>query len=131
MAFGLYLLLSTAAEEDGRRKWPLKALFAGGIVLSLVVWVFMIFKEDRSRNICYEPPVVINGEIVKREYPCDRDTNFGVPLSETPGHAATGVDDPEFLRDPSDIKAHAPDLSDRSSDPEPEPEAESGDDDGT
>lgn len=122
MAFGLYLLLSTAAEEEGRRKWPIKALFAVGISLSLIVWVSLILREGRSRHICYEPPVVINGEIVKREYPCERDTNFGVPLNDNPGVEAHGVKDPEDIRDPSDIKAHSPDLDGREDPSGQEPE---------
>lgn len=112
IAFGLYVLATADAEREGRRKWPIQALFLTGLALTTAVWFFKIFTEDSERNLCIEPPRSENGQIIpSRTYPCERDANFGVPTTNAPGTAATGVNDPEGLRDPSEISASAPRTS--------------------
>lgn len=109
IAFGLYVLATTDAEREGRRKWPIQALFLTGLALTTAVWFFKIFTENNERNLCIEPPRSENGQIIPaRTYPCERDANFGAPTTDAPGTAASGVSDPKGLRDPAEISASAP-----------------------
>lgn len=112
IAFGLYVLATTDAERDGRRKWPIQALFLAGLALTTAVWFFKIFTENDERNLCIEPPRSENGKIIPaRTYPCERDANFGAPTTDAPGTAASGVTDPDGGRDSSRISADSPKQS--------------------
>lgn len=110
-AYAIYLVVTADAERDGRRKWPIQALFLIGLALTTAVWFLKIFTENNDRNLCIEPPRTENGKIIPaRTYDCERDMNFGAPGTEAPGAPASGVSYPEDLRDTSDISATAPET---------------------
>ena len=96
-------------RRDGRRKWPIQALFLTGLALTTAVWFFKIFTENNERNLCIEPPRSENGKIIPaRTYECERDANFGAPTTDNPGGIASGVNAPDGARDASEISASAP-----------------------
>jgi hypothetical protein len=110
IAFGLYLLASASAAQDGRRRWPIQALFAVGFALSAAVWIAMIVLEDRTENVCHTPPSMENGVVIPgTSYECEQDVkNTGVPATNDPGGQAKGATYPEDLRDSSEIAADSP-----------------------
>ena len=42
IVFGLYLLATSNAEQEGKRKWPINILFLCGIGLATVAWFVLI-----------------------------------------------------------------------------------------
>lgn len=90
LAYAIYRLLVSDAEQEGRKTWPITILFAAGAVLFLAGWVAMWLSDDKDPNMCFEPgyerPRFVDGEIVPaRQIPCERDLrDVGAPASETP-----------------------------------------------
>ncbi|MEM8616356.1 MAG: hypothetical protein AAGF20_05415 [Pseudomonadota bacterium] len=97
--FGLYRLAVMEAEVEGRKPWPLRVLFGAGLVLAVGSWMAFIVLEDSTRDRCYEPQRLVDGEIVGGTYyDCQKDiANSGVPNSRDPGGSATGVGDPRVI----------------------------------
>ncbi|MEL7127991.1 MAG: hypothetical protein AAGK23_00450 [Pseudomonadota bacterium] len=87
--FGLYRMAITDAEAEGRKAWPINALFVIGFVLALALWIFFILREDRDRGVCQTQPgfdPVTRELIPVREFPCDANVeDIGIPRSEDPG----------------------------------------------
>lgn len=112
LVFGLYVLVTTNAEEEGRRKWPIQILFLIGLTLATIVWFALILFEKKERDVCHEPARFENGVIIPaRDYPCEQNVrDVGVPLSRDPGFVPQGADGPVEGRDPSDIRARSPDT---------------------
>lgn len=112
LVFGLYVLVTTNAEEEGRRKWPIQILFLIGLTLATIVWFALILFEKKERDVCHEPARFENGVIIPaRDYPCEQNVrDVGVPLSRDPGFVPQGADGPGEGRDPSDIRARSPDT---------------------
>ena len=119
--FGLYLLVTASAEQEGRRKWPIQSLFLTGIGLAVVAWFALIFLEPKDRGICHEPARFEDGVLIPaRDYPCQHDvTQIGVPRERDGIREAQGAEGPEETRDPSEIRARAPVTRDSDSE-EPE-----------
>ena len=96
IAFGLYRLAVRDAEIEGKKAWPITALFLTGIVLSVGFWLFLILREDRSLT-CNEPayPDPETGKLIPaRSYECDVGfEDLGVPKSEDPGGVNPSPDD--------------------------------------
>ncbi len=90
MVFGLYLLATATAEQEGRRKWPINLLFIIGLALAVAAYFVLAFLEDRSSDMCRKPTTYVDGKLVPGElYPCEHDLqNAGRPLSDDPGGAA-------------------------------------------
>ncbi|MEM6412722.1 MAG: DUF6111 family protein [Pseudomonadota bacterium] len=93
VAYGLYQMALRDAAAEGRKAWPITALFGAGLSLAVIAWLFLIFGEDRDRNVCRSPESfnVETQEIIPaREYPCDADIeSIGQPrVLEVP------IDDP-------------------------------------
>lgn len=111
MVFGLYRLLMADAEADGRKAWPINTLFGLGAALAAGVWLFFILRENKERNVCYEPARFENGELIDaRQVPCDQDvTQLGIP-GDRPTTEPQGVDgplvpvetEPDAIPDPAD-----------------------------
>ncbi|MEQ9435283.1 DUF6111 family protein [Hyphomonas sp.] len=112
LVFGLYVLVTTNAEEEGRRKWPIQILFLIGLTLATIVWFALILFEKKERDVCHEPARFENGVIIPaRDYPCEQNVrDVGVPLSRDPGLVPQGADGPGEGRDTSDIRARSPDT---------------------
>ena len=93
--FGLYVLATASAEEEGKRKWPV-----------------LIALEKKERDVCHEPARYENGVIIPaRDYPCEQNVrDVGVPLRKDPGVVPEGADGPGNSRDPSDIQARFPET---------------------
>ncbi|MEO1475828.1 MAG: DUF6111 family protein [Pseudomonadota bacterium] len=75
-AYGLYHAALRDAAAEGRKAWPITALFATGLGLAVLAWLFLILREDRDRNICREAPSFDSETrelIPGREYECDAD----------------------------------------------------------
>lgn len=89
VAYGLYRLAISDAEAEGRKAWPINALFGTGLVLATLLWAFFIFSEDRGRDICREPSSYdpVTQELIPgREYECERDVStVGIPRTREPG----------------------------------------------
>ncbi|MEL7482055.1 MAG: hypothetical protein AAGJ29_10890 [Pseudomonadota bacterium] len=103
--FGIYRILVRDAEMEGRKAWPITALFGIGLVLAVGLWVYFIMREDRDRNMCREPSRFdpVTRELIEgREYPCDADIEtIGEPRSRNPGDNADGVADAEADVEPA------------------------------
>ncbi len=95
--FGLYRLAIAEAEQEGRKPWPIRALFGIGLGLFLASWVFFIMINRGDVEECYRPSKIENGVVVPGEaYPCPKDlSRAGDPLSDDPGGSASGVGDPD------------------------------------
>ena len=119
--FGLYVLATASAEEEGKRKWPIQILFLSGMALATVTWFVLIALEKKERDVCHEPARYENGVIIPaRDYPCEQNVrDVGVPLKKDPGVVPEGADGPGNSRDPSDIQARFPETeaSDSRDDP--------------
>lgn len=114
IVFGLYLLATAEAEQEGRRKWPINTLFLCGIGLATVAWFALILLEPKQRDICHEPARYENGKIIPaRDYPCEHNiTNVGVPGSREGMRSATGASGPNTrIHDSEEIRARAPDTA--------------------
>lgn len=87
-AFGAYRIAAADAAVEGRKEWPMTALFVTGVGLAVLAWLFLILREDRSEN-CNQPAYrdAETGELVPaRSYECDVSLDeVGVPRSDDPG----------------------------------------------
>ncbi|MEM9667489.1 MAG: hypothetical protein AAF950_01075 [Pseudomonadota bacterium] len=75
-AYWLYQMALRDAAAEGRKAWPIRALFGTGLALAVLAWLFLILREDRDRNICREPSRFDSETqqlIPGREYECDAD----------------------------------------------------------
>lgn len=111
--FGLYLLATSNAEREGRRKWPVNMLFIIGIGLATVAWFALILAEPKKRDICHEPPRFEDGKIIPaRDYPCDPHVeNVGLPGDRSGTRPATGAVGPSTnVHEDDEIRATAPDT---------------------
>lgn len=95
--YGLYRMALSEAAAEGKKPWPIQRLFIIGFVLAVLVWVVIIFLDDRT---CKEPNRIVDGEVVQgKVIPCERDIeSIGVPASDDPGGsiyepATSGEDD--------------------------------------
>ena len=97
IAFGLYRLAIRDAEIEGKKAWPITALFLTGIALAVGFWLFLILREDRSLT-CNQPAYhdAETGKLVPaRSYECDVEfEDLGVPKSEDPGGRVVPDGDP-------------------------------------
>lgn len=93
--FGLYRVAVTEAKMEGRKPWPIRALFAIGTVLAVGSWFIFILLDRGGREDCYRPSYrdAETGKFIPGEtYACDKDYGaIGVPQSEDPGGIADGV----------------------------------------
>lgn len=82
--YGLYRMALSEAAAEGKKPWPVQRLFIVGFILALLVWIVIIFLDDRT---CKEPNRIVNGEVVQGKIiPCERDIeSIGVPASDDPG----------------------------------------------
>ena len=102
LVFGLYLLATTTAEEEGRRKWPINLLFLIGLGLAVGGFFLMAFLDKRDPEMCQKPTRYVDGKLVPGEfYPCQHDLqDAGRALSDDPGGSVElGTDRPE-TKDP-------------------------------
>lgn len=108
--FGVYLLVTADAERDGRRKWPINALFLSGVALALIGMMVLIFLERANPDSqCRTATKIVDGQIVQGErYDCSGDfSELGSPRTGDPGGVARGTDD-----DREDAATEAPVPSD-------------------
>lgn len=97
--YGVYRLLVRDAQAEGRKTWPINTLFAIGAVLAIGLYIFLALREDKDRDLCYEPARFEDGHLVPAQtVPCERArdlTRLGEPTSDSPGSAADGVGNPD------------------------------------
>ncbi|MEH6808065.1 MAG: DUF6111 family protein [Hyphomonas oceanitis] len=122
LVFGLYVLVTTNAEVEGRRKWPIQILFLIGLGLATAVWFLLILLEKKERDVCHEPARFENGVIIPaRDYPCEQNVrDVGVPLKRDPGIVPQGADGPSDSHDPSEIQARYPETVESDSPDDPD-----------
>lgn len=108
-AFGLYRLLITDAETEGRKTWPIRTLFAIGAVLAIGLWVFFILREDKVRDVCWTPPTYDAENkvlIPAKRVPCKQDvTRVGEPANDIPDRLLPEVPEPAEGVDPEGDEA--------------------------
>ena len=103
LLFGLYVLATTNADQENRRKWPINILFLSGLALATIAWLVLILLEDKSGTVCKEPNRYVNGQIVEgKEFPCEHNNaDAGRPKSNDPGGAPEPVPSvPDGVPDP-------------------------------
>lgn len=136
IVFGLYLLATSNAQQEGKRKWPINILFLCGIGLATVAWFVLILLEPKERDICHEPARLENGKLIPaRDYPCEHDVrNVGIPLERDGVRSARGATGPGTeIHDAREIRATAPNTEDATRPDEeptiiaPDPDAETPD----
>jgi hypothetical protein len=93
--FAIYVAMTRDAVEDGRRRWPINALFLSGLALALIGWFAMIALDRGEAEACRESSRMVNGEIVQGAViPCDHDlSRAGTPRSDDPGASGEGSPD--------------------------------------
>jgi len=98
VVFGLYLLATATAEQEGRRKWPINMLFLIGLGFAVAGFFLMTFLEKREPEMCQKPTRYVDGKLVPGEvYPCAHDLkDIGRPGSKDPGGS---VEQPETGED--------------------------------
>jgi len=70
--FGIYRVAITEAEQEGRKPWPIRALFGAGLGLAVGGWLILIVLDRIGGEPCYQPAEMIDGRIVPGEkIPCD------------------------------------------------------------
>lgn len=70
--FGIYRIAITEAEQEGRKPWPIRALFGAGLGLAVGGWLILIVLDRIGGEPCYKPADMIDGRIVPAEkIPCD------------------------------------------------------------
>ncbi|MCA8898277.1 MAG: DUF6111 family protein [Hyphomonas sp.] len=95
--FGLYLVATAEAEQEGRRKWPINVLFLIGLSFAVIAFFVMAFMEDRTQTMCQKPNYYVDGKVVEgAKYPCEHDLkDAGRALSDDPGGTVElGHDEP-------------------------------------
>ncbi|MEO0467111.1 MAG: hypothetical protein AAF216_11265 [Pseudomonadota bacterium] len=98
LGYAIYRLLLSDAEADGRKTWPINALFGAGVVLALTGWTVKALTGPGDSELCYDPPRIVDGEVIPaRSYPCDRDLSSVGIQTGNPPEGAEGVSDPESL----------------------------------
>lgn len=87
VVFGLYLLATATAEQEGRRKWPINILFLIGLGFAVAGFFLMTFLERREPEMCQKPTRYVDGKLVPGEvYPCEHDLkDIGRAGSKDPG----------------------------------------------
>lgn len=121
--FGLYRVAVTEAKMEGRKPWPIRALFAAGAVLAVGSWFIFIILDRGGREDCYRPSYrdAQTGEFIPGEtYACEKayDT-IGVPKSSDPGGTAAGVGVPQdFDGTPIEIDEDTAETLGTTDDPE-------------
>lgn len=93
IAFGLWRLATQEAIDEGRKPWPVAALFSIGAALAVGLWVVLIFLDRGGRETCYERRRLVDGEMVGgQEIPCEKVKNdIGRAASRDPGGQAEGL----------------------------------------
>ncbi len=99
--FGLYRVAVAEAQLDGRKPWPIRALFGVGTGLAVGSWFIFILLDRGGREECYRPSYrdAQTGAFVRGEtYPCQKAYDaIGVPKSDDPGGTPQGVGErPDF-----------------------------------
>lgn len=70
--FGIYRIAITEAEQEGRKPWPIRALFGAGLGMAIGGWLVLIVLDRIGGERCYQPADMIDGRIVPGEkIPCD------------------------------------------------------------
>jgi len=87
VVFGLYLLATATAEQEGRRKWPINMLFLIGLGFAVVAFFAAALLDKREPELCQKPNRVVAGKVVPGEYyPCPHDLkDIGRAGSDDPG----------------------------------------------
>jgi hypothetical protein len=87
LVFGLYLIATATAEQEGRRKWPINVLFLIGLGFAVVAFFAMAFFDKRTPETCQKPTRYVDGKLVPGEfYPCPHDLkDAGRAGSDDPG----------------------------------------------
>ena len=87
LVFGLYLLATATAEQEGARKWPINLLFLIGLSLAVLAFFVMAFLDKREPEMCQRPTRYVDGQLVPGEfYPCEHDLRVaGRAGSDDPG----------------------------------------------
>jgi hypothetical protein len=85
--FALYVAMTRDAVEDGRRRWPINALFLSGLALALIGWFAMVALDRGEVEYCRESSRMEDGKIVQGALvPCEHNLeNAGTPRSDNPG----------------------------------------------
>lgn len=95
--YAFYRFAIERAETEGRRPWPIRALFSAGVALSLAGYLYLVIRDaDREVEECFRPAQFVDGVLVPGEkYPCEKDLSItGRPADTDPGSVAEGVGDP-------------------------------------
>lgn len=70
--FGVYRVAIAEAEQDGRKPWPIRALFGAGLGLAVGGWLVLIVLDRIGGEPCYQPAEIVDGQIIPGEkIPCD------------------------------------------------------------
>ena len=69
--FGIYRIALAEAEQEGRKPWPIRALFGSGLALAIGSWLVLIILDRVSGEPCYQPTQIVDGEIIPaQKIPC-------------------------------------------------------------
>ncbi len=70
--FGIYRIAIAEAEQEGRKPWPIRALFGAGLGLAIGGWLVLIVLDRIGGEPCYQPAEIVDGEIMPAQrIPCD------------------------------------------------------------
>lgn len=103
LGYAFYRMLLSDAQAEGRKTWPISALFGAGAVLAISGFVFLALNEERMPDMCHQPARYENGELIPaRSVPCERDmTKVGAPARDRTGPSQNAPEiDPEPAETP-------------------------------
>ncbi|MEO1553904.1 MAG: hypothetical protein AAFR82_08195 [Pseudomonadota bacterium] len=70
--FGIYRIAVAEAEQEGRKPWPIRALFGAGLGLALGGWLVLITLDRLGGEPCYKPSEIVDGRMIPaQKIPCD------------------------------------------------------------
>jgi len=65
--FAIYRVAITEAEQEGRKPWPIRALFGAGLGLAVGGWMVLIVLDRIGGETCYKPSEIVDGRIMPAE----------------------------------------------------------------
>ena len=82
--FGIYRIAITEAEQEGRKPWPIRALFGAGLGMALGGWLVLIVLDRIAGEPCYKPSEIIDGRMIPaQEIPCNAVPEAAKEATET------------------------------------------------
>lgn len=86
--FAIYRLATRHRREPGE-PWPVVILVVGGLALSAIFYLIIIFNDSHGHRTCSTAPSYVNGELIPAQtVPCESQRIDGRRTNKDPGDIA-------------------------------------------